>query len=176
MIISELKKLKLQGELVSIERNCHDEELTGLISLVNEEIIAMNIYTDDGDFEGFTVFETGQITEVFWGNREHKAISNLVSKSKIELPVELESEDFQGTISELSKKFGNLCIHEGGNEDKYEIAEIDSMDDEWLKIHTYGIKRSLSRMYKILLRDSVSRIVVNSPYQNKIVGLHTEDL
>ena len=43
--------------------------------------------TEDGVFDGFTIFETTQIDEVYWGNREHLAITHLASKStSIEVP------------------------------------------------------------------------------------------
>jgi hypothetical protein len=41
----------------------------------------MSLYDSTGGFDGFTIFETDQINEVCWGNREHKAIELLVNNS-----------------------------------------------------------------------------------------------
>ena len=127
----------------------------------------MHLYTDDGDYDGFTVFETGQITEVFWGNREHRAISHLVAKGEAAIAPTFKSNEFQDIIIELNTEFENLCFHESGCEDNFDIGYIENHDEKWLKIHTFSVKKSLSRMYKLILRDSISRIVINSPYQNK---------
>jgi hypothetical protein len=176
MLVPELKKLKLQSELISIERDCHDEELTGIICDINENITSMHLYTDDGAYDGFTVFKTEQIIEVFWGNREHQAISHLISQAEFVTTPKFESKEFQDIIIELGTKFESICFHVEDNEEKYDIGKIVKYDDDWMKIHTYAITKSLSRMYKLILREPISRIVINSPYQNKIVGLHATGL
>ena len=56
MLITKLLRLKLQSELVSIERYCHDEELTGFICDANDEITSMTLYDNEGNYIGFTVF------------------------------------------------------------------------------------------------------------------------
>ncbi|MGK0291425.1 MAG: hypothetical protein ACI86H_002893, partial [bacterium] len=130
-------------------------------------------YTDDGNYDGFTIFKTNQIVEVFWGNREHQAISNLIAQSEpVTLP-RVASKGFQNIIVELSEKFGSVCIHSGHYESKFDIGVIEKYDEECFKVHTYATQKTLSRMYKILLRESISRVVINSPYQTKIVGLHS---
>ncbi len=176
LLIPELKKLQLQSEVISLERNCHDEELTGIICRIDDNITTMHLYTDDVDYGGFTAFETDQITEIYWGNREHQAISHLISEGKAVKKPKLESKRFQDIIIELGTKNKSVCFHMGSCEGKFDIGQIVKYDHEWLKIYTFGIKKSLSRMYKLILRESVSRIVIDSPYQNKIVGLHASGL
>ncbi len=176
MLVPELKKLKLQSQLVSIERDCHDEELTGYICDIDDQITSMHLFDNDGVYEGFTVFETEQITEVYWGNREHLAIAHLASQNAPKTTPKLESKDFQEIITEFNSKHESLCFHAGGNEDAYDIASITEFDDTWFKLKTFSIKKSLSPLHKLILRESITRIVVNSPYQNKIVELHSAKL
>lgn len=176
MLIPELKKIKLQSEVVSIERHCHDEELTGIISSVNDDVITMHLYTDDGIHDRFTIFETDQITELFWGNREHQAIKHLISKTEPVITPKIENKEFQKIILEMNEKLESICLYADGDEDNFQIAKIVAFDDEWFKMHTFGIKKTLSRMHKIILRDIISRIVINSPYQDKIVALHATSL
>lgn len=177
MIISELKKIILQSELVSIERDCHDEELTGFVCEANENIVVMKLFTDDGDYDGFTVFETSQINEIYWGNREHKAIAHLVSKNETRNSIpKFKKEEFKDIIIEAGKSYENICIYLAGSEENFDIAQILESDNVWVKIHTYGVKSSLSRKYKMQLVDDISRIVIGSPYQNKIVSLYDEKL
>jgi hypothetical protein len=176
MLATELKKLTLQSEIISIERDCHDEELTGILCDTNFHVTTMHLYTNEGEYDGFTVFETNQITEVFWGNREHKAIAHLVKKNAAVKAPKLVAKEFPDIMIELGTKYSSLCFHPVNFEDKFDIGVIKKHDKEWLKIRTFGVKKSLSRLYKLLLKESISRIVVDSPYQNQIVELHATKL
>ena len=64
-------------------------------------------------------------------------------------------------------------MHVYNNEDSYDIGEIVKNDDEWFKLYCYGTKKTLTRMHRIMKRESISRVVVDSPYQNGIVSLHS---
>ena len=79
-------------------------------------------------------------------------------------------------IIELNKKFSSVSIYQFHNEDKFSMAKIEEVSDDWLKLLTFGPKRSLSKMFKLIKLDAVSRVDVNSPYQNNIVKLHDSDL
>ncbi|MBF7074608.1 hypothetical protein ISG33_14475 [Glaciecola sp. MH2013] len=176
MLLKELKSLKLSKELVSIDRDCHDEEMTGFLLEVNENFMVMSLYTDDGLFDGVSMFETSQIDEVYWGNREHESIKALISDSAVKMLGKLKSTTFENAILEVGNENNSLCIYCHHNESKFEVAEIINQSDGWLKIHTFGAKRSLSRLYKLIQVDSISRVDFNSPYQNNIVKLHGSDL
>ncbi len=172
MLIKELKKLKLQSEVISIERSCHAEELTGRLCDINEHIISMFLLTDEGNFDGFTVFPIDQVIEVYWGNREHQAIAQLMSNTAIPVNTEIKANQFRSIILELNKSHNSICFHESNNEDSFDMGAIEDYDDTWMKLHTFSNKKTLSRMHKLILWEDISRVVVNSPYQNKIVTLH----
>ena len=172
MLIKELKKLKLQSEVVSIERSCHAEELTGRLCDINEHIISMHLLTDEGNFDGFTVFPIDQVIEVYWGNREHQAITQLMLNTAFPTNIEINEIKFKNIILALNKTHDSICFHESNNEDSFDMGAIEDYDDTWIKLHTFSNKKTLSRMHKLILWDDISRVVVNSPYQNKIVTLH----
>ncbi len=176
MLIAALKKLQLQAEMVSLERSCHDEALTGLIKSVTEHIICMHLYTNEGEYDGFTVFETEQVTEVIWGNREHKAIAAGVSQSTKQPSWKYGNKKFATVLSELSQSGHSICLHEYHDEDEFDIADIVEYSDGWIKARCYGTRKSLSMMDKLIRVDELSRIVLNSPYQNQIVDLHAKSL
>ena len=176
MLIKELTQLQLQKKLISLDRDCHDEELTGIIVAVNDSFVLLQEYTEDGLFDGFTIFETSQIDEVYWGNREHESIAALINKDITVTAPKLKSETFLDAVIELSQIYSNICIFKYNDEDTFAIATINSSDEDWLHISTFGPKRSLSRMLKIMRLDSISRISVDSPYQNNIERLHQSDL
>jgi hypothetical protein len=88
----------------------------------------------------------------------------------------LKSETFTDAVIELSKLYSNICIFKYHEEGTFSIASVNSYDEDWLSIYTYGPKRSLSRMQKLMKIDSISRITVDSPYQSNIQKLHEIDL
>ncbi|MBX2853222.1 MAG: hypothetical protein KTR15_15920, partial [Phycisphaeraceae bacterium] len=176
MLLEELYKLADAGELISVERDCHDVELTGLLSHVSDSLIAMHLFTNEGDFDGIAIFKFDQIEEVYWGNREHKAIQLLIDQS-VELPhIEVAHDDFFSAIVELNAKYPSICVHSAHAESRYDIAHIEDYDHDWCKILTFSPMKSLSRTYKLIQSQSISRIVVESPYQNGIVRLHSQGL
>ncbi|GEM_PF-3638732 len=173
MLIKELKKLKAKEELVTIIRTCDGEGLTGCLTQVNENYVAMHLYNDDGKYDGFTIFETYQIEEVLWGNREHKAIDYLINKGEPIITPRLKTRAFQNAILEVSKKYGCLMLYKSYTDDMFDIVDILGHDDDWLKVQTYGTKQSLSRMTKLIERYDICRVTVNSAYQKDIVNLHS---
>ncbi len=175
MLLTELQSLVESCELISIERDCHDEELTGFIRYLSDSLVTMQLFDNEGNYEGFAAFEFSQISEVFWGNREHKAIRHLIDSKPAPKEVRLESTDFASAIQELNQQFPSLCLHSSNDEDRYEIAHIEASDEDWCKILAFSTMKSLSRTFKLIKRDVITRVVVDSPYQNAIVDLHSLD-
>ena len=176
MLTQELKKLKLQSELISVSRDCSDEDLTGTIEFVSDDAVVMCLYTDDGEYDGFTLFETHQIDCLFWGNREHEAIKLLVNEYGEHKKLKLHQQSFESLLFELAETHSQLCFFHQQEEDSFDIGEIKAKDKEWIKIHTYGPKNSLSRLYKLIRIDTITRVTVDSPYQNKLLELFNEQL
>lgn len=175
MLLPELRKLADSNELISIKRDCHDEELTGLISYLSDSLVTMQLFANEGEYEGFAAFEFSQIEEVFWGDREHKAIRHLIDSKQASKPIELESTDFASAMAELNQQHSSLCLHSSNDEDSYDIAHIEAFDENWCKILTFSTMKTLSRAHKMIKTELVTRVVVDSPYQHSIVELHSSD-
>ncbi len=171
MLISELKQLQLRSETITIERDCSDDCLLGLISQVGGDFTAMHLFTDEGLYNGFSLFEIDQITQVYWGNREHSAIAHQISKAEPVTTPKIYSQTFQDAVIELDKAFDSTCFFEDG-ENGFDVGKIEKYDDEWIKIQTFSNKKSLSPLKMLILREEITQVVVNSPYQNQLVELH----
>jgi hypothetical protein len=172
MIIAELKKLKLQEEMISIKRDSSDDDLTGIVEFVTDEVMALRLYTDEGLFDGFTLFEISQITEVLWGDREHKAIALLTQKYGEKRRLTVTGQTLVEIAVELSKIKSSIYLYHSYNEDNLDLGKIISNDDEWLKLDTFGTIDTLSKSTKLIQVSSVVRVTVDSPYQDKLVELH----
>ena len=176
MLLKTLTQLQLQKKLISIDRDCHNEELTGHLVTFNTEFVLFKEITEDGRYDGFSLFETDQIEQLFWGNREHDAIAALIPEGeKVKTP-KLTANTFEEAIIELNALYSSLCIFEHHDEDSFAVANITEYDHEWLSLKTYGPKRSLSAMEKLIKLENVSRVSVDSLYQNNIVALHDKGL
>jgi hypothetical protein len=176
MIIPELKKLKLQEELVSISRDCSEDDLTGFVEFVTDEVVALRLYTEEGLFDGFTLFEINQITQVNWGDREHKALALLTQKYGEKRRLSVTGQTLPEIAIELSNSKSSVYLYYDFNEDNLDLCKIISSDEEWLKLDTFGTSDTLSRSIKLIQASSVLRITVDSPYQNKMVELHQSEL
>jgi len=176
MLLKELKKIILKKELITLRRSCADDDLTGTIIDANENIVIMCLWSDEGDFEGITVFEIDQIDEVLWGNREHQAITHLMEKAGSVPSFNLKSQDLESAIFELFSQYEYLCIYHESGEDSFDICSLVENDGVWLKILTYGPMRTLSRLNKLVKLEDFLRVTVDSPYQNGIVELHSTKL
>jgi len=176
MIIPELKKLKLQEELVSIKRDCSDDNLTGFVEFVTDEVLALRLYTEDGLFDGFTVFEISQITEVIWGDREHKAMALLTQKYGEKRRLTVTGQSLIEIAVELSNIKSSIYLYQDYNEDNLDLCKILSSDEEWLKLETFGTIDTLSKSTKLIHTSSVCRVTIDSPYQDKIIELHQSKL
>lgn len=175
MIKSELKKLQLAKTIVSIERNCHDEELTGFIASVNDQLIAVTEVSDEGEYIGVSVFCLSQVTELYWGNRVHQAIELLAREEKIPT-FSLASKSLKNAATELQQKFGYVSVYKHHEEGSYSIGEIVASDNEWFKLHTYGLKVSLSRKHHMYQWEDISRVSANSSYEEKTIMLHKKGI
>jgi hypothetical protein len=176
MIIPELKKLKLQEELVSIKRDCSEDDLIGIVEFVTDEVLALRLYTEDGLFDGFTLFEIDQITEVLWGDREHKAIALLTQKYGEKRRLTVIGQSLVEIAIELSRIKNSIYLYHNYNEDNLDLCKIISSDEEWLKLDTFGTIDTLSKSTKLIQASAVFRVTVDSPYQDKIVELHQSEL
>lgn len=176
MIIAELKKLKLQEEMVSIKRDCSEDDLTGIIEFVTNEVVALRLYTGDGLFDGFTIFEISQISEVLWGNREHNAVALLTQKYGEKRRLSVTGETLLEIASELSNVKTSICLYTSFGEDNFDICKIISSDEDWLKVDAFGSIDTLSNLTKLIQTTSILRITVDSPYQDKVVELHQSGL
>jgi hypothetical protein len=172
MIIAELKKLKLQEEMVSIKRDSSEDDLTGIVEFVTDEVVALRLYTEDGLFDGFTLFEISQITEVIWGDREHKSIALLTQKYGEKRRLSVTGQTLSELAIELSNSKGSIYLYHDFNEDNLDLCKIISSDEEWLKLDVFGSSDTLSKSTKLIQTSSILRITVDSPYQDKIVELH----
>lgn len=176
MIIPELKKLKLQEEVVSLKRDSSEDDLTGIIEFVTNEVVALRLYTDDGVFDGFTIFEISQISEVMWGNRVHKAIALLIQKYGEKRRLSVTAETLIEIAAELSDIKTSICLYHSFGEDNFDICKIIGRDQDWLKLDTFGTKKTLSKLTKLIQTSSLLRLTVDSPYQDKIIELHQSAL
>jgi hypothetical protein len=175
MIIPELKKLKLQEELISIKRDCSEDDLIGVVEFVTDEVLALRLYTEDGLFDGFTLFEIDQITEVLWGDREHKAIALLTQKYGEKRRLTVTGQSLVEIAIELSRIKSSIYLYHNYNEDNLDLCKIISGDEEWLKLETFGTIDTLSKSTKLIQTASVFRVTVDSPYQDKIIELYRSE-
>ncbi|MTI13146.1 hypothetical protein [Sansalvadorimonas verongulae] len=149
----------------------------GIVHTVNNRVTAMVLFSENGEYEGWTLFETASITGILWGNREHRAITRLIDTSYDRvLPVKGKAT-FAHSLVELGTRLECIgiftCTEDG--EDKFDIVRIVDYDNHWLKVQIFGSKDTLSTGWKMIPREDVLRIEIDNPYMNRVVLLHRDE-
>jgi hypothetical protein len=177
MIVKKINQLKNKKELISIERrSVTDEEIMGYVQFNNSEVIVVRTFTNEGYFDGFSLFEIDQINEIFWGNREHKSINNLIKENKEkrpEYPSNFSFENFKDGLIAIASYYDFIEIFcENFSARNFDIAKILEHDEEWLKLDCLGNKNTLSKMKRLLKIENITRIDFDTPYTKNIMKLH----
>ena len=169
--------MKLEKTVITVGRDevC-DEQVTGVLADVNEDFVLMKMVSDAGEFDGFTVFPIGQITEVIWGNREHRCIAELLKKKTTISSPPITLDSIEGILAQLREEYDAVALMADGDETEFDVAQIITVDEDWVKIHCYGTTKTLSRIHKIVSIDSFSRIEFDTPYINKLLYLHRQQI
>ena len=176
MLIDELIALKKASELVTVFLDPGTTGLTGMIHTANSRVTALVLYSEDGDYQGWTFFETARISQVEWGNREHQAISCLIDNSFQRVIPLKSASSFSASVVELGRRLECIGLYTFTDEEQFELVKIVDFSSEWLKVVAYGNKSTLSQGYKLMHREEVGRVEVGSPYINKTVQLHQREL
>ncbi len=174
MLVKELETLKASAELISV--TLYDEEcpVTGIVYLTNSRVTALVLFDDNGEYGGWTLFETSRISGVTWGNREHQAVASLIDTSyERVLPVN-GKKTFNQSLVELGSRLECISLYIEGCGDDFDMGRVAEFDSHWLKVHTYGSKATLSRSWRCIARDTIVRIEVDTPYMNRVLGLHKD--
>ncbi len=172
MFLSELKQLKLRSQPVRLQRDCHDDDLEGVLSVVTDDFIGMHLYTVDGAYDGFCLFKLEQVTEITWDKPAHRNLAILINNQPPVNTPKLKSKTFLAALQELNDSHDCLCLHNYDNEDFFDVAHILDADEYWFKLAAYGNTETAGPAQKMVRIDDISRVVVNSPYQNNVMALH----
>ena len=173
MLLKELKKNAKNHTFVNIERkSINDDELYGYILDVSEVYILLEVYTDTGIFNGYTVFGIEQISAVSWGTRFHESITILIDKN-IERPIpNLQLTTFEDIINQLNQEYEAIAFLEYEDEDEFEIAKALSLEGDWMKLACLGNQSTLSKYTKMVNVKNCSRVEFARPYIDSIISLH----
>ncbi|MCL6269573.1 hypothetical protein M3P05_06415 [Sansalvadorimonas sp. 2012CJ34-2] len=176
MLLNELTALKKASELVTIVLDSCTDQLTGIIHTTNNRVTALVLYCEEGEYQGWTFFETDQINEIYWGDREHRAIASLIDNNlQRVLPIK-NNATFSSCVVELGRRLECVGLYTFREEEGFDLVKIVDFSSEWLKVMAYGTKSTLSSGWKIIPREEVCRIEIDSPYINKTAQLHKSGL
>lgn len=177
MLYEELSQLMESGELVSIIRDDINPNslITGFIHNLSNEVILISQYDSDGLYSGIAMFDTEQISEVYWGDREHDSIKALIQRNSfaIKLP-DIKPTSFEKTLVELDRLFKVISFFPERSGDGFDIGKVTGVDSNWIKIRCFGTKRSLSKTEKLIRVQDITKVEVDSPYSNNIIYLHEQ--
>lgn len=171
MLLEELQKLADAREIVTIERSeTRESDVVGMILHAGVEVCAVLQLWTDGRYDGVTYFPTEQITEVYWGGRELACTRHLAKVPHVGTDALADVSSFARVVDTVGRE--RVIALYTGDGDSITIAEVLETDDDWLKLGCYGSFKTLSTSIKLIRREAVTRIEVDTPFVKDLVSLY----
>ena len=175
MLNETIQKLIIHKDLTTVTFNDADQtEITGYFIKETDNLILMQLVTNSGLSDGYTLFEPELVHELMWGNRGLSSIDRLFQqKSKID-PIYLGADAWHEVIVEISHMHGLIAFYSTEDSDCFDVGLVLMHDEEWLLLDALGSVETMSRFKKLVRSDNVCRIEFDTPYLNDLNELHNE--
>jgi len=171
MLLSELKRIVEDQTLFTVV-NTTGDETTGYALKVSEELVMMAQYTEEGIFDGYSIFALDQIAEFYWGDRYHESVERLIDKKIKCVTPDITLDTLESAIVEANQSYEAMAFYETGDSQTFDVAEVLAIQDGWIKLYCFGNKKNLSRTYRVIDIDNYIKIEFDTPYINSVVALH----
>ena len=175
MLNETIQKLIIHKDLTTVVFNDSDNsEVTGYFIKESDNLILMQLVTDSGVNDGYTLFEPELVQDLMWGTRALSSIDKLFrQKSKIEA-IYLGADAWHEVIVEISHMHGLIAFYNMEDESCFDVGLVLMHDEEWLLLDALGSVETMSRYKKLIRSDNICRIEFDTPYLNDLNELHSE--
>lgn len=175
MLNETIQKLIIHKDLTTVTFNDDESsDATGYFIKETDNLILMQLVTDSGLNDGYSLFEPELVQDLVWGTRALSSIDRLYQqKSKLE-PVYLGADAWHEVIVEISHMHGLIAFYSMEDSNSYDVGLVLIHDEEWLLLDALGTVETMSRYKKLVRSDNICRIEFDTPYLNDLNELHNE--
>jgi len=174
---STLTKLQSEDILVDVFTDHFDESLYGFIRNFNDKYLLLEIYDDNGFYDGIIVFKREDITRIKWDNNGIKSHAQLITRHKqIEDFANIKIDNLEIIIKSISDYYDCLTIMIQDIESDWTIVgQVIDMDDDTIIVNEFGTMSTLDRGMLMISSADVTRIGAGSIYEKNLLKTHIKN-
>ena len=167
-----LKEMKVSQEFVDIYRDhLAAETLRGRIVSVTTDMVQIEKYNDDGDYDGMSLVRLCDFSRVRAKGKElelAKKISN-INKNKTSTR-QLKSKSVLAAMEIVQSDQGYVSIYiENIDPDICLIGEVMETDSDFVTLREYGTLKTQDTRRLIIEKNSITRIDFDGKYEKAIL-------
>lgn len=174
VMIKFLKEIQLSKELSDIYRDhLAADTLRGRVLDVSDELIQVEKYSDEGEYEGISFIRPSDVTRIRSKGRELELVGRMASKAlrKRSAP-QIKAQNLWDAIDEIQRAQGYVVLHiEAIDPDICVIGEVVEHDDEFVRMNEYGTLKTQDRREIVVEKSAVMRVDYDGRYEVMISGV-----
>jgi hypothetical protein len=173
VMIRYLKELKLSQEFADIYRDELDAEtLRGRVADIAEELIQIERYSDEGEYEGISFIITADITRARSKGRELDLVKSASQHSSRKPSLAaLKSRTLWDAVDEIQRVQGYVCLHvENIDPDMCVIGEVIEQDGGFVRLIEYGTLKTQDRREIVVDKEAVTRVDYDGRYESIVAS------
>ncbi len=144
-----------------------EESFYGFITGYSDSLIQIDLFDEEGRFDGVLILQIDDVSRIRWGSREIELTQKLVGERLETSKIDLQS--LRTAAHDLSSHFGYIAVTLGAHDSELMlIGEIENEDDHFLLLHEYGTRARDDRSHCIVRWSDITRIQAGGTYEKNL--------
>ncbi|MBI3259013.1 MAG: hypothetical protein HYZ54_06025 [Ignavibacteriae bacterium] len=168
-----LDKLKHDQTFVHIIIDKYEESHYGFIIDFNNELLSIERFNSDFNYDGFVVVKRESISKIRWGGNDIISTSILIDESKRSKNLHnVDITSIATALRSMHDSFGHITVFmQDIDINQFYVGQIHEMDNETLVINEFGTKGTLDRNFSLLDVEEITRVDAGGQYENNLTRL-----
>lgn len=168
-----LDKLKHDQTFVHIIVDKYEESHYGFIIDFNNELLSIERFNSDFNYDGLVIIKRDSISKVRWGGNDVISTSILIDESKRSKNLHhIDITSIATALSSMYDSFGHITVFmQDIDVSQFYVGQIHEMDSESIVINEFGTKGTLDRKFILINIEEITRVDAGGQYENNLTRL-----
>ena len=174
LMSKSLKEIQIAQELSDIYRDHLDAEtLRGRILDVSSEIIHLEKFSDEGEYDGRSFIQLADVTRVRSKGRELELVKNLsANTSRKRYTGDIAAENLWDAIELVQQNLGYVVLFiEDIDPDICIIGELVEHDENHVRLNEFGTLKTQDRRELVVEKSAITRVDYDGGYEVTISNI-----
>lgn len=171
LLTKYLKEKQVSGDLLDIYRdNLDGETIRGKIINLSDEILQLEKYSDNGQFDGIAFIRASDVTRIRAKGRELEFLASVIANTSGGAnPKKMSVQGLWSAVEAVHQEYGYVVLFiEDIDPDIVVLGEIAEHDSGHVRIKEYGTLKSGDERELILSKDEITRVDADGNYERLI--------